>query len=512
MTPAELETWAKERGGVPRQLSKQRCRVVRLGVPAADGLVCTERVPRQDQWDNGSEHYRLWRHDGRKLAEVWKGPRTYGDLAEVVLKLSPQGESFTLLEPAPLRCRAAEEAAEQQIEIGDPQIPRTVAEICNRRGQYVWSSGHFIRAPNSWDCFTDFACAVGNDQWPANDGVPSTPRPADAPGAPRELSRPELEAWSALRGGVTPGLLQQRCRAVRLGSPASDGLVCTVRVNGTEDWYQMWRYDGLHLVKVWEGPRTLGSRIEVALQMAPDADGFTLVETRPGVCNAEYLAAEKRIAAVDDELMNVTGICGQMGSYVWSGKRFTRDARARPAALAFLPSIARSPRTPTSQAPELSAAELEAWSKARGGAPRALLKQRCRPARLGVPAADGLVCTELDAKQNQWDDGSEHYQLWRYDGHRLNLVWKGPHTFGRYVDVELSLAEDGGKFSLLEPRPVVCPLLRMVADQTEDKAIYTPIVEICDGRGPYVWSKGKFVHEIVACLGAAPECAMPSGK
>jgi hypothetical protein len=517
MSEQELQAWASARGGVPRGLSQQRCRsLVKLGIPAAEGLLCTERVPSQNQWDTGSEHYRLWRYDGRRLVEVWRGPRTFNAsdaLIGVVITFSTEGDAFTLLQPLPSNCEAVAKAAEQQIEIGDPQIPRTVSEICNTGGQYIWSKGHFARAPNAGRCFTSSDCVVGNAAWPlyergltdAND-VPVRQAAASSaptrPTAPGELNREDLEAWSNTHGGVTPKLLFSSCRPVQVGVPARDGLVCA-----DSESYVIWRYDGLRLVQVWSGPRlfsileggnSFGEYARLTLDLARDGRSFAVAEAVPGACWTEYVAVEKRPER-DSYLRSISAVCAAPGTYAWAKEKFVKVTQP-------LPTAASAP-TKASAASELSPSELESWARARGGMPRDLSKQSCQVARFGVPAADGLVCRESVAKQNAWDDGSERYRLWRYDGHRLQPVWKGPRTLGSHAQVVLSFAPDGSKLSLLEPGPITCPILVAAARLADDEAISRTVDEICAKRGSHSWSKGTFVPERQACsVCANPAC------
>jgi len=511
LSEPELQAWTRTRGGMPRGLSRQRCRpLLKLGIPEAEGLLCTEVVPHQNQWDDGSEHYRLWRYDGRRLVEVWRGPRTFnasGSLIQVAITFSPDGAAFTLLRTLPSDCEGLSEAAEQQIEIGDPKIPQTINEICNTAGQYVWSKGRFARAANAWPCTMRLDCVLGNQAWPLFEGgvsdaadIPVHQNPAPTPpAAPGELSRPELEAWSNTHGGATSQLLFSRCRRAQLGVPASDGLICA-----EFESFTLWRYDGSHLVRVWSGPRlfsivegrdSFGLYAHLALDLAADGRSFTISEVVPGACWAEYLAVEKR-AERDSYLRSISGVCATPGTYVWTKHQFVKVGQPPPVA-------ARA--STTASASELEPSDLAAWTKAHSGVPRDFSKQRCQVARFGIPAADGLICVEKVDKQNAWDDGSEHYRLWRYDGRRLVTVWKGPRTFGSHIAMTLSFAPDGSKLSLLEPRPITCPVMVAAARLAGDKAIWRTVDEICAARGSYGWSKDRFVREQQGCPGCGAQ-------
>jgi hypothetical protein len=62
---------------------------------------------------------------------------------------------------------------------------------------------------------------------------------------------------------------------------------------------------------------------------------------------------------------------------------------------------------------------------------------------------------------------------------------------GSHVEVVLSFAPDGSKLSLLEPRPITCPIMVVAARLAEDAAISRTVDEICAGRGSYDGSRGK---------------------
>jgi hypothetical protein len=131
-----------------RRFETATCRAVRLGAPLADGLICSQPVPRQSQWDSGSKHYKLWRYDGRTVSLVWSGHHTHPNI-ELVLDLARDGASFTLLERKFGGCKGMAEAAFQQLEVGSQQIFAVIEDVCFSRGRYIWD-GHTYSRDREW--------------------------------------------------------------------------------------------------------------------------------------------------------------------------------------------------------------------------------------------------------------------------------------------------------------------------------------------------------------------------
>jgi hypothetical protein len=149
LTDAELADWL-EQHDVRAAFRGHQCIPVRIGVPAADGLLCTE--PLHGLYNEGSEEWKMWRRGGGRLSLVWRGRRNWERFVRLSLDIASSGDTFLLSETKRGACDNIYGQVYEKEEIGDPRETESVLSFCLQRGRYIWNRTRFVRDPRQRPC------------------------------------------------------------------------------------------------------------------------------------------------------------------------------------------------------------------------------------------------------------------------------------------------------------------------------------------------------------------------
>jgi hypothetical protein len=357
-----------------------------------------------------------------------------------------------------------------------------------------------------------------------NEAVPTKADVGAARAAPpKPLTYAELARWLK-EHELKVAFSGYRCTPVRIGAPLADGLLCTEPLHGPYDWnsdeWKLWRCSEGRLSLVWHGRRSFEGFLDLVIEMDPSGERFSLTEARPSGCDSVYGQHIEKAELDDGRRTEVLfSFCLQRGWYRWNGEQFTRGSEQpdcppndprrhsppscseRTCAIArlapdCLPVGGELGGTPYggSDFPDppssLGDAELAGWidvHNVQGG----FSDPSCVPARIGKPATDGLLCTAPHVGGYEAD--SEEWKLWRSDGDRLALVWRGRRNYPNLVELALEINYSGDRFLLHETERGACG--RAYAKVYGDVHQRDIVRSLCLARGRYVWKGKTFVLE-----------------
>ena len=332
----ELAHWLQQHE-VRAAFSGYRCTPVRIGVPVADGLLCTEPLHGPYEWN--SDEWKLWRcHEGR-LSLVWHGRRN-----GLALQIEPGGERFSLTETRPGTCDTVNAEHIEKAELDNERQWKVDFALCLQRGWYVWNGQQFTRDSKQPACppndprrasppsCSEWVCAMEHlppDCLPVAGKITGALfRGPDSPEPLSSLSDSELVGWLEVHN-VHTAFSDHQCVAVQVGKPAADGLLCTAPPIGlheenSEEW-KLWRSNGDSVSLVWHGRRNYPGFVDLALEIHYSGEGFLLRETTRGACDRAY----DKVSGDTSQRGIVRKLCLQRGRYVWNGKHFLREPRQR---------------------------------------------------------------------------------------------------------------------------------------------------------------------------------------